>query len=384
MARPPFPDGSGDGAEALPDPLRSLLPRLVAALPGPLLVLDRQERIALASPAAEEMFGSAPDGMVGVHVGQLFPDGCDGGPARAWGACGRTLCLDVARRRLTHGGEELTLLWLENATERRRSEESLRNDVAHLERTTRAKSDFVATVSHEIRTPMNAVLGMTDILLESGLDDGQRELAERVRRAGLNLLQTLNDVLDLTKVEAGQLELSPSCFRLRPWLDEVTELFQTQAAEKGIALESAIGRGVPETVHGDAPRLRQVLVNLIGNAMKFTHAGRVEVRIELCETPGRITFAVRDTGIGIEPADLDQLFEPWRQARASAHLGSGLGLAIARQLVQQMGGSIAAESVRGEGSEFRFVVPLEIRPAPHREPAPFPLDPRDSRSHRLA
>ncbi len=384
MARPPFPDGSGDGAEAPPNPLRSLLPRLVAALPGPLLVLDRQERIALASPAAEEMFGSAPGGMVGVHAGQLFPDGCGGGPTRAWGACGRTLRLEVARRRLRHGGEELALLWLENATERRRFEESLRNDVAHLERTTRAKSDFVATVSHEIRTPMNAVLGMTDILLESDLDDAQRELAERVRRAGLNLLQTLNDVLDLTKVEAGQLELSPSSFRLRPWLDEVIELFQTQAVDKGIALESAIGRDVPETVHGDAPRLRQVLVNLVGNALKFTRAGRVEIHIELGEPPGRIAFTVRDTGIGIEPADLDQLFEPWRQARASAHLGSGLGLAIVRQLVEQMGGAIAAESIPGEGSAFRFVVPLEVRPAPHREPSPVPRDPPDSRSQRLA
>ena len=385
MARSPFPQGWGDGAKAIPDPSRSLLPSLVAALPGPLLVHDAQQRIVLASPAAEEIFGTEPGGLGGVHLDLLFPDGCNGKPARAWGACGRALRLEVARRPLKCEREEFTLLWLEDVTGRQRSEESLKQDVAQLKQATKAKSELVANLSHEIRTPMNAVIGMTDILLDGDLDEAQRELAERVRRAGASLLTTLNDVLELTRAEAGRIELSPTVFRLRPWLEEVMELFRAQALEKGLHLEGLLGPGVPDTVHGDAPRLRQVLVNLVGNAMKFTPAGHVQVQVEQAETPGRIAFSVRDTGIGIDPADLDRLFEPWHQGDTSvARHGTGLGLAIARQLVERMGGSIIAKSARGEGAEFRFIIPLEARPAPHREPARVLRETRESRAPGFA
>ncbi len=370
MARAPFPHrGTGCGAEAHPDLFPPLLSSLVAALPGPLLVLDREERVALASPAAGGLFGDSAESLVGRQATALFPDGFAQPAARGIRSCGALLRVEIARRQMLHDGKPLTLLWLEDVTESRRSEETLKRDVAHLEEATRAKSEFVASMSHEIRTPMNAVLGMTDILLESDLDTSQRELAERVRRAGMNLMTTLNDVLDLAKVEAGRLEIEARSFPLRPWLHEAVELFGAQTRKKGLALVEHVDAAVPEILQGDAPRLRQILVNLIGNAVKFTTAGQISVSVSLAEPDGDLVFSIRDTGIGIDPEHLDRLFEPWAQARSSTareYGGAGLGLSIARQLAERMGGSIEATSKPGTGSAFRFRMPIESKKSAHR------------------
>lgn len=361
--------GTGTGDKAHPDPAIPSLSSLVAALPGPLLVIDAEDRIALASPNAEGLFGRASGALVGCQAADLFPDGFDRTPARALHRSGGTLRVAVSRRRLEHADAALELLWLQDVTERG-SEESLRRHLRDLERATRAKSDLVATMSHEIRTPVSAVLGMTEILLDSNLDRDQREIAERVRRAGANLLTTLNDLLDLAKMEAGRMDLTTSSFAIRPWLREVLDLFHTEAEAKSLALNPVVSSQVPATVHGDAPRLRQILVNLVGNAVKFTHRGGITITADRCPVTDDLLFSVRDSGIGIEADHLDHLFEPWAQAGAAAgeHGGAGLGLAIARRFVEHMGGSIDASSEPGEGSEFRFRVPQTERRRLHAEP----------------
>ncbi|MDG2308002.1 MAG: ATP-binding protein [Candidatus Binatia bacterium] len=389
MARPSFPNsGTGTGLKASTDFAPPLLSSLVAALPGPLLVLDRADRVALASPAAEEIFGYEPGTLAAQDLRTLFPRGIAESPAQAARGDDQTRRIAISRREMSHEGGSLTLLWLEDVTEQRQSEESLKRNVQDLQQATRAKSEFVASMSHEIRTPMNAVLGMTDILLESDLDEEQRELAERVRRAGANLLTTLNGVLDLSKVEAGHLPFEPTLFGLRNWLHEALELFHTQAAAKNLTLDGIVEDDVPQMVHGDAPRLRQVLVNLIGNAVKFTPSGRVSVRVAAIPETNTLRFSVRDTGVGIEPEHLNRLFEAWSQAGPSMPGecdGTGLGLAIARRFVERMGGTIEASSLPGCGSEFRFSVPMEPKKSSHREPGPIPLHPEHlQRPHRRA
>jgi len=364
--------GTGAGAKASPDPLPPLLQSLVTALPGPVLALDRGDRVAAASAGAEAMLGLSTAALERRSLRDLFPEGIDHDPSRTTSACGRPLEVSITRRRMDHDGVSLTLLWLQDVTGRR-SEAILKRDLRDLERAARAKSEFVASLSHEIRTPMNAVLGMTDILLDSDLDEEQRELAQRVRRAGTGLLAMLNDILDLSRVEAGHLEFEARSFPVRPWLDEALDLFRAQAEVRGLRLEGRVDPAVPALVRGDAPRLRQVLVNLVGNALKFTAEGRITVTIGVCTRTLDLLFSVRDTGIGIEPPLLEHLFEPWARASSAAGEsgGTGLGLAIARRYVQHMGGTIEATSRPGRGSVFRFRVPQQARASSAPEPLPI-------------
>jgi signal transduction histidine kinase/CheY-like chemotaxis protein len=239
-----------------------------------------------------------------------------------------------------------------------------------------AKSQFLATMSHEIRTPMNGVLGALDLLRRSPLDGQQRRLVKTAASSGESLLAILNDVLDHSKIEAGKLMLAHAPLSLHALAASVAALFRANAEEKGLTLEIELDEGAPNWVLGDAQRLKQVLFNLVGNAIKFTESGGVTLHLTpLAAAPGRVgvRFEVQDTGIGIPRAQLDHLFQPFHQvdgSRSRRRGGTGLGLAISQRIVEAMGGRIEVDSHPGVGSRFSFTLEFAHDPAPAPPPAP--------------
>ena len=281
---------------------------------------------------------------------------------------GRSLWVEVSNSLIETRSGPMVLSIFRDVSERKRAEEELSLARDRAELANRAKSEFLANMSHEIRTPMNGVLGMIDLMLGTRLNREQREYLEMARASASSLLRLLNDILDLSKIEAGQTELYVEPLSIRDCVEEALRVVALEAREKGLTLESRVGPEVPERLMGDPLRLRQIILNLVGNAVKFTPRGSVVVAVSADEMLGdevALHVSVQDTGIGIPPERQSVIFDPFLQADGSTtrnYGGTGLGLAICQRLVSMMGGSITVESEPGKGSHFHFTVRMRRIP----------------------
>ncbi len=273
----------------------------------------------------------------------------------------------------------------EDISERKRYEEDLVHAWECADAANRAKSRFLANMSHEIRTPMNGVIGMLQLLQSSSLNAEQLRYVTVAQDSGRALLALIDDILDLSKIEARKVTLENLGFSVRGTVDDVVQLLRVQAGAKGLDLRARVSEKIPPVL-GDARRLRQVLTNLAGNAVKFTERGEVALEVELERQSGRevtLRFRVTDTGIGLREDQAAKLFSPFTQADASTtrkYGGTGLGLAICKQLVEMMGGSIGVQSREGQGSTFWFTLVLATAPTEH----PAASEPKDEPATELS
>ncbi len=358
---------------------------IIATCGSPILILSAEHRILEWNPEAERVFGYTRQEALGRDYVTLCL------PESAWDAVATDIRA-VLSGRATKGfenpvqdrdGREHVLLWNvdrlvdaqglpigilaigQDITERKRIEQELFQAKEAAETAARIKADFLATMSHEIRTPMNGVIGMTSLLLDTELTPEQRDYATTVRNSGNALLTIINDILDFSKIEAGKMELEQIPFDLRTVVEEILDLLAEKAHAKGLELAGLVYAQVPTAVEGDPGRLRQVLINLIGNALKFTHQGEVSVYVSLQEEQADqllVRFDVSDTGTGIPDEAQARLFHAFSQADSSTtrkYGGTGLGLAICRRLVEAMGGQIGLMSAPGSGSCFWFTARLK-------------------------
>jgi len=360
----PMPNGRFRLFSAAPEWLRELMPDIAEA--SECNLADRFPLLEAFLPEAEEAWQKGAQRVSSELWTETRPQGGDI-HLQAWTvrAGGRPiLAIEVAD--VLYRERQLTLQY---AHETALQYETIQRLNLQVQRAAQAKSEFLAMMSHEIRTPMNAILGMADLLAETPLSAEQQRYVAIFQRAAASLLDLLNDILDLSKIEAGELKLEAVAFELREVVARATELVGIRAAEKGLAIESEIGADVPPWLSGDPVRLRQVLINLLGNALKFTEKGKLTVRIARDSEgsdPAALRVGVADTGIGIPQDKLETIFESFSQADSSTtrkYGGTGLGLSISKRLVEAMGGRIWVESTVGSGSTFYFTAKLGVAEA---------------------
>jgi PAS domain S-box-containing protein len=362
---------------------------------------DEQGRIESFNTAAERLFGLDPGEAVGRDIRSMIPAMAEclgANAAHRFGDSSAGSSKVVAGERVgtRRDGTQFPLEFsvsnvnlgpartftaiVRDIGDRRRAEEAL-GVAAAAQAANRAKSQFLANMSHEIRTPMSGVLGMAEMLLDTNLTPAQRRFAESVHRSGESLLKIIDGILDFSKIEAGKIELEHVEFKLRELVEDVAQLLREGADKKGLEFVCRVSPDVPDRLRGASSRLRQVLINLVGNAIKFTKSGSVAVSVSVLDVDGEnsstaavgdvgrsgvagalLLFAVKDTGIGIAPDVQKRLFHAFEQADSSttrSYGGTGLGLAISRELVEKMGGRIGVRSALGQGSEFWFTVRLD-------------------------
>ena len=352
-----------------------------------IITIDERGMIEAFNNAAIRMFGYDKEEVLGKNICMLMPppdceqhDGylaryCQTGKANIIGIRrevlglhkdGRAFPIDLSISEMCVQGQRKFTGLVRDITERKQMENDLVEAKDLAESATKAKSQFLATMSHEIRTPMNGVMGMTSLLIDSDLTEEQKEFVETIRVSGESLLVIINDILDFSKIEYGHMALEIVSFDLREVLEEVLELFSEQASRNQVELVGIVAAGVPPLVLGDPGRIRQVLINLIGNALKFTERGEVSVFVVVGEETSEslaIRFDIVDTGIGITAEEQARLFQSFSQADNSTtrkYGGTGLGLVICQRLVQLMQGRIGVDSEIGRGSRFWFTVQLGL------------------------
>lgn len=363
---------------------------VVESAPSGMVLIDQTGRMRMVNAEMERLFGYSREELLGQPVELLIPDSAwshhirqrdtfvDQPHARAMGS-GRDLKgrrkdgsefpAEIGLRAVRTEQGLLIVATVMDITERKRVETELRQAKETAEAATAAKSQFLANMSHEIRTPMNGVLGMTELLLTLGLNEQQRHLAETVHRSGTSLLSILNDILDVSKIEAGKLTLERVEVDLRQLCGEMTDLFAEPVRRKNLGFRAHVTDSVPPSLLGDPVRLRQILVNLLSNAVKFTDSGSIALTLSQVDADDHSVWLgldVTDTGLGIPPDAHQRIFQAFDQADCSTtrkYGGTGLGLAIVSRLVDMMGGTISVESVPGRGTAFKAVIRL-LKPTP--------------------
>ncbi|MBF0369700.1 MAG: PAS domain S-box protein [Magnetococcales bacterium] len=361
-----------------------------------IVLADSQGRFQEVNPAFTRMLSYTPEGLQGktfkevtapedLHKSRAFFQELLSGKHHAYHfekryrtQDGRIVWGDLSISTVGDGpGQPSQMIGIiQDITQRKEVEANLVRAKQAADAANRAKSEFLAVMSHEIRTPLNAILGMSEILLESELDAEQSQYMAVLSRAGENLLTLIEDILDITQIESGRMTLEKNTVHLEELTRDVLEVHAQNAAKKGLVLDGHIDPDTPSQFQGDAKRLRQILFNLLGNGVKFTDQGEVNLRVS-SPTPTTLLFSVRDSGIGIAKEQQQMIFTPFSQADGSStrrHGGVGLGLSLCQKLVLSMGGEIKLVSTPGQGSEFSFSIPL---PQSHSESSAFSQPPAD-------
>jgi len=374
-----------------------LLSNIIAHALDGLITIDKTGTVESFNPACEKIFGYRPEEVIGRNVNMLMPEPyhsehdiyignyCATGQAKIIGGGrevkgrhkdGMEFPLELSVSEIKLKGKRLFSGIVRDISKRKSVEDQLQINLIEMEwlrtqaeKATRMKSEFLATMSHEIRTPMNGVLGMTELLLETGLNEEQQRYAKTAMRAANALLEIINDILDFSKIEAGRRVLEPLPVDLKLLAQEAMELFSAKAHEKGLKMLLSYSDSTAQYILGDAGRIRQIMSNLLSNALKFTDMGSIVLTVEetecLLERPDRVKMkiSVKDTGIGIPQEVQSSLFDKFTQADASTtrkYGGTGLGLAICKQLAEMMGGGVGIDSAPGKGSTFWFTMALPV------------------------